>query len=248
MHLLLAAASGLVPTSQSIRMDCTAVVRSSRPLLMRTSFRRGSDLLQWGDAVTERDVVNVLGRWQTHEEWDAIGGAARLDDFSNGDFYEDDVPAIATNFDVPDHIARRPQRRDFCRRNGLVQRCWHNENVAMLPFTDDALAASVGATAEQLNTEPINPLAADVVFDGARAHVGVGGSAPSADDASARASRLCASCLPLASVLGPHGDPISRVFALRARPRSSLRLALLLRAERRVRRAACILHCRRRQL
>lgn len=41
----------------------------------------------------------------------------------------------------------------------------HVENVALLPFTDEAMAASVGATVEELNAEPISPLAAEVVFD-----------------------------------------------------------------------------------
>jgi hypothetical protein len=41
----------------------------------------------------------------------------------------------------------------------------HNENVKLLPFEDEALAASVGATVEELNAEQIDPFAAEVVFD-----------------------------------------------------------------------------------
>ena len=53
----------------------------------------------------------------------------------------------------------------------LVQRWAHNENLALLPFgeaLDDggvALAASVGATPAELQAEPLDPLALDVVFD-----------------------------------------------------------------------------------
>ena len=50
-------------------------------------------------------------------------------------------------------------------RNKLVQRYWMGENVGLLPFTDEKLAASVGKTAAEIDAMPINPLAADVVFD-----------------------------------------------------------------------------------
>ena len=46
-----------------------------------------------------------------------------------------------------------------------MQRYWMGENVGLLPFTDEKLAASVGKTAAEMNAMPINPLAADVVFD-----------------------------------------------------------------------------------
>jgi len=35
------------------------------------------------------------------------------------------------------------RRRAWCQRRGQAQRWWHNQNVALLPFTSDALAASV---------------------------------------------------------------------------------------------------------
>ena len=45
----------------------------------------------------------------------------------------------------------------------------HREAVSSLPFADDAegraLAASVGATVAELNAEPVDAIAADVVFD-----------------------------------------------------------------------------------
>ena len=129
------------------------------------SFHRGRDLLRVGEKVSAREIVNVIGRWQTYEEWDSIGQARRLDDFSSGDFYEEDAETFVTNFAVKDAMARRPQRRDFCRKRGLVQRCWHTDNVGLLPFADGALAASIGASASELNAEAINPLAAEIVFD-----------------------------------------------------------------------------------
>ena len=60
---------------------------------------------------------------------------------------------------------RTPQRRGFAKRNGLVQRVWHNENVGLLPFRSRAMAESIGCTAAELNRLPLNPTACEVVFD-----------------------------------------------------------------------------------
>jgi hypothetical protein len=131
-------------------------------------FSRGSDLLQMGEKVSAKDVANVLGRWKSHSEWDTIGVAAKLDEYTSGDYYDDDVDELAaTDFSKGEEYyqARRPQRRKFCKQYGLVQRWVHADNVGALPFTDTALAASVGATVEELQQTPINPRAADVVFD-----------------------------------------------------------------------------------
>ena len=129
-------------------------------------FRRASDILQLGGSpVTARQIVNVLGRWEASDDWDSIGRTGKMDDFSSGDYYDDDLPSFSTNFSAGAafYMARRPQRREFCKTYGLVQRWAHGENVAMLPFTDAALAASVGATVEELNAEPVDPLAAEIV-------------------------------------------------------------------------------------
>lgn len=144
----------------------------SVPLMVADGdFCRGSDLLTLGrltgKTVTARQVANVLGRWTTHEDWDTIGRAGKMDDVGSGDYYEEDVKEVMTDYSKGKeyYIARRPQRREFCQRQGLVQRWVLRDNVGMLPFTDEALAASVGATAAELDAEPISPLAVDVVFD-----------------------------------------------------------------------------------
>lgn len=62
-------------------------------------------------------------------------------------------------------VSRSPERRGWAIRRGQAQRYWHNANVRLLPFRDDAMARSVGATAAELDATPINPLACDVVFD-----------------------------------------------------------------------------------
>jgi len=61
--------------------------------------------------------------------------------------------------------ARTPQRRGFCKRKSQAQRYWHEQNVGRLSFRSDALAASVGCTAAELDAREISPLACDVVFD-----------------------------------------------------------------------------------
>jgi hypothetical protein len=62
-------------------------------------------------------------------------------------------------------VAKTPQRRAWCIRNKLVQRYWFGQNVGLLHFNDDALAASVGKTAAEIDLLAINPLAVQVVFD-----------------------------------------------------------------------------------
>ena len=66
-------------------------------------FRRSSDLLRSGDKVTARQVVNALGRWKTRQEWNeaGIGRKGLLDDYRNGDYYEDDVAKMRTDFSQP---------------------------------------------------------------------------------------------------------------------------------------------------
>ena len=140
--------------------------------------------------------MNAMGRWRTRFDWnEGIGRKGLLDDYRNGDYFEEDVPKLATDFDKPMeyYIARRPQFLDFCERYGLVARWVHRENVGLLPFPDDAegraLAASVGCTVAELNAEPVDELAADVVFD-AMSQTGLIGFAEQDEVDRARASFL----------------------------------------------------------
>ena len=157
----------MVPTTRAQ----PAVMSENEPI--DASFRRSSDVLNTGDQVTARQVVNVLGRWKSRTDWNdaGIGRKRLIDDYRTGDYYEEDLPKMATDFNKPMqyYIARRPQFMDFCERYGLVARWVHRENVGTLKFEDTeenrALAASVGATVEELNAEPVEELAADVVFD-----------------------------------------------------------------------------------
>ena len=138
-------------------------------------FHRASDLLSTGPSVSEREVVNVLGRWKTYLQWNQkIGGLAQLDKMDlNSPWTELVVDGRTGKLRRPATEeekamrtpARSPQRRAWCQKRGLAQRYWHNANVGLLPFKDSAMAKSVGATVGELSKEPISPLACEVVFD-----------------------------------------------------------------------------------
>ena len=163
----------MLVSSTLLYSSSSCALRAGRPRLDASggdTFARGVDLLQLSKdkRVTARQVVNVLGRWQEYSDWnEGIGTKGKLDEYRSGDYYEDDVKALKTDFTQPIeyYISRRPQFINFCERYGLVARWVHNENVGQLPFTDEALAASIGATVEELNQEAVDPLAAQVVFD-----------------------------------------------------------------------------------
>lgn len=144
------------------------IVTTASAAMADAPFRRGSDMLNiGGKTVSQRAVVNVLGRWQSQSDWNSIGRKATLDEFRSGDYYDDDLQKLDTDFNQPMeyYIARRPQFLNFCERYGLVARWVHKENVAKLPFTDAALAKSIGVSVAELNAEPVDEEAAEVVFD-----------------------------------------------------------------------------------
>ena len=124
----------MVPTTRAQ----PAVMSENEPI--DASFRRSSDVLNTGDQVTARQVVNVLGRWKSRTDWNdaGIGRKRLIDDYRTGDYYEEDLPKMATDFNKPMqyYIARRPQFMDFCERYGLVARWVHRENVGTLKFED----------------------------------------------------------------------------------------------------------------
>ena len=177
------------------------------PISPDRTFRRAR-LLTPDPAVSTRDIVNVLGRWQTHSQWDTIGELKQIDtlfdwktwqplnplpsvspsffssrrasDSERGTRYAKEVQAALAKGRIENSVYNRenvgsrrlqgdprrtPQRRGFAKRNGLVQRVWHNENVAKLPFRSRAMAESIGCTAVELNRLPLNPVACEVVFD-----------------------------------------------------------------------------------
>jgi hypothetical protein len=161
--------------SLGLSVHRTVPAVSPRAGAVRMGYTRSSDLLGTGPSVSDREVVNVLGRWKTYTQWnDRIGALAALDKMDVMSPWSELVvdgktgklrrPANEEEKEMRTP-ARSPQRRAWCQKRGLAQRYWHNANVGLLPFRDEAMARSVGATASQLNREPISRLACDVVFD-----------------------------------------------------------------------------------
>lgn len=57
------------------------------------------------------------------------------------------------------------ERYDYARRNGLVERVAHSQNIPKRPFTDAKLAAWVGKTVEEMDAMAVTPTAANIVYD-----------------------------------------------------------------------------------
>lgn len=43
------------------------------------TYHRAKDILSTDASVTEKDVVNVLGRWETYQQWEKVGKLAEMD-------------------------------------------------------------------------------------------------------------------------------------------------------------------------
>eukprot|EP00962_Isochrysis_galbana_P005629 scaffold1518_cov109-Isochrysis_galbana.AAC.1 len=142
------AARCLAPRTTSFSMMTAAGERT---------FCRAKDLLSTGERATAREVVNVLGRWQSHAQWNEIGAAKQLDRVDPTDGF-----LAYRRSRVRADPDRTPMRRAACRKLGQAQRFLLKENVGSLPFKSANLAASVGATPAELNREPISELACDI--------------------------------------------------------------------------------------
>ena len=127
-------------------------------LYMSEDFTRSSDLLGTGDKVSAAQVANVLGRWKTRSDWNdaGMGRKGLIDDYRNGDYYEEDLPQLKTDFSKPMqyYIARRPQFMDFCERYGLVAvsalhsygiACYHTLHLRHCRSSLASLCAALGA-------------------------------------------------------------------------------------------------------
>ena len=160
-----AACTALVLTGAAprVRPSHAPRVRPSHILMGEYAFARGDDLLGNGPKVDERAIVNVLGRWKSYKDWDTIGVALELDEILAGKRSYEVVEQKPG--EDREYVAKSPRRRDFCVRKGVVQRYILSENIGLLSFKNQAMAASIGCTVRELQAEPIDPLAVDIVFD-----------------------------------------------------------------------------------
>jgi hypothetical protein len=80
-----------------------------------STFARSKNLIAAGDKATARQIVNVMGRWKTRSEWSdaGIGRKRLIDDYRSGDFFDEDLDQLATDFNKPQeyYIARRTRPR-----------------------------------------------------------------------------------------------------------------------------------------
>ena len=110
--------------------------------------------------------MNVLGRFNKCSNWNDAGIAKQMDDprIQNLSRKEQKTSPLYQKLDSDDP-ARTPARRAMLKKMGQAQRCMLVDNVPSLAFRDQKLAASIGATASELNKEPVSELACDIVFD-----------------------------------------------------------------------------------
>lgn len=135
-------------------MLCLAVVaaavttptRFANPALAKT-YRR-AEFWDEGSA-TLLDVVNVLGRWQTADEWR-----------TRTEFVE--VEDQRENTKIQAYSSKRYQ---MAQRLGQVERVALIQNAQKLRFRDEALAKGLGLTAQDFHELEVNPAAVNIVFD-----------------------------------------------------------------------------------
>lgn len=177
--LSVTASAFVAPASELRSATCTprhayicATTSTPASGISSTTWKRAKDVFGLEEGASTEDVVNVIGRWTTWQQWDGIGELEEMDKLFTPEGVEiaklkrqQSTKLLSARPGNGDWVKKTPQRRGWCLRNKLVQRYWMGENVGLLPFTDEKLAASVGKTAAEMNTMPINPLAADVVFD-----------------------------------------------------------------------------------
>jgi len=111
------------------------------------SFRR-AEFWDRGSA-TLLDVVNVVGRWESTEEWKV-----------RTDFVEVEDPRKQG----PEQGATK-QRYEMAQRLGQVERTALQQNVGKLRFKDERLASAVGLRVEDFAELEINPVAVNIVYD-----------------------------------------------------------------------------------
>ena len=95
------------------------------------------------------DIANVLGRWETCDEWSTRTEFTEVENAS----------------EMTEAQGGTRKRYEMAQNLGQVERIALVQNCAKLPFRDEALAASCGLTVADMNELPVNNIAVNVVFD-----------------------------------------------------------------------------------
>lgn len=115
--------------------------------LISKTFRR-AEFWDAGSA-TLLDVVNVLGRWESPDEWST----------------RTEFTIVEKASEMTSDQAATLSRYEMAQRLGYVERVALQMNIAKLPFQDDKLAKAMGLEVKDFDELPINPVAVNVVFD-----------------------------------------------------------------------------------
>jgi len=114
---------------------------ASRPAMSADLSKGFSRAEFWTtEKATWLDIVNVMGRWESSEEW-----RVRSEFVEEGSF-------SARQETVLQGLTQK--RYDMAQRLGMVERTAFFLNVPRMPFRDAKLAASVGKTVEEFNAMP----------------------------------------------------------------------------------------------
>ena len=94
------------------------------------------------------DIANVLGRWETCDEWSTRTEFTEVENAS----------------EMTEAQGGTRKRYEMAQNLGQVERIALVQNCAKLPFRDEALAASCGLTVADMNELPVNNIAVNVVL------------------------------------------------------------------------------------
>lgn len=98
---------------------------------------------------TALDIINVLGRWESANEWSE---RTRFSVVENP--RDEDMAQGAT-----------VERYEKAKRLKMVERVAMAQNVPSMPFRDEKLAAAAGKTVEEMNAMPLSEEAVEITFD-----------------------------------------------------------------------------------
>lgn len=128
--------------------------RNVAPVLSEVDLSRKFKRAEfWVDKeATALEIVNVLGRWDSVDEWKTRSYFVEEGSFNNRQETE--------------LQAQTRKRYDMAQRMGVVERVAHYQNVPSMPFKNEAMAASIGKTVEEMNALPRpTKYACNVVYD-----------------------------------------------------------------------------------
>lgn len=119
---------------------------------MREVWRRAAF---WeNETATLLEIVNVLGRYEKCSEWTPRTLFVDLDELGIASKEEDERQALTR------------ERHDMALRLKCGERAALWQNVPNFPFTNEALASSVGLTVDDFNRLPVTRAACEVLYDG----------------------------------------------------------------------------------